>query len=234
MPLDDAFQALKTYDWGTDRAPVTPITEAVAAAQSNAEARQDLESRLLAALSSDISRDAKDFVCRMLTIVGSTAAISALAALLPDEQLSHMARYALERITGPEASQALRDALPKLAGKLKLGAIGSLGVRRDSASVSALANLLKDADPAVARAAAQALGLIGTPAAAHALLQAQPAAPLQAAVTDATLACAEAILAANDPATALKIYQTLAADTQPRLVRLAATRGQLACAARTA
>ena len=36
------------------------------------------------------------------------------AALLPEAENSHMARYALERILAPEAAQALRDALPKL------------------------------------------------------------------------------------------------------------------------
>ncbi len=61
-----------------------------------------------------------------------------------------MARYALERIPAPEAAQAMRDALPQLSGKLKVGVIGSLGVRQDAASVPALAALLGDADPAVA------------------------------------------------------------------------------------
>ena len=46
-----------------------------------------------------------------------------------------MARYALERIPAAAAAAALRDALPKLTGTLKVGVIGSLGVRRDAASV---------------------------------------------------------------------------------------------------
>ena len=41
--------------------------------------------------------------------------------MLPDENLSHMARYALERIPAPEAAQALRDAVPDLSGRLKIG-----------------------------------------------------------------------------------------------------------------
>ena len=69
--LDDAFEALKKYDWGTDRAPLNPIVDAVTSAHGNAEARKALETRLLAALASDISRDAKDYICRLLTIVGS-------------------------------------------------------------------------------------------------------------------------------------------------------------------
>src|SRR5579859_5094121 len=136
--LDDAFEALKTYDWGTDRAAVAPIEAAVAAAHGKAGERQDLEKRLLAALQSDISRDAKGFVCRMLTLVGGVSAVPVLAGLLGDEYLSHMARYALERIPLPEAAQALREALPKLSGKLKIGLISSLGSRRDGSAVTAL------------------------------------------------------------------------------------------------
>ncbi len=55
-----------------------------------------------------------------------------LAAVLADKDNSHMARYALERIQASEVAAALRDALPKVAGALKIGVIGSLGARRDA------------------------------------------------------------------------------------------------------
>ncbi len=230
--LDNAFDALKSYDWGTDRAPLGPIADAVAAAHGNAEVRKDLESRLLAALQSDISRDAKDYVCRMLTIVGTAASAPILGPLLADENHSHMARYALERNAAPEAAQALREAFPKLLGKLKIGVIGSIGSRGDESAVPALGGLLKDHDAAVARAAAKALGDIGSVEAAKVLHAAQPSsAEIQQSVIDARLACAEALLADKKAADALAIYQSLAGDNQPRLVRLAATRGKLACAA---
>ncbi|HEY3968314.1 MAG TPA: HEAT repeat domain-containing protein [Planctomycetaceae bacterium] len=230
--LDNAFDALKNYDWGTDRAPLAPITDAVAAAHGNADARKDLESRLLAALQSDISRDAKDYVCRMLTIVGTAAAAPTLGALLADENHSHMARYALERNAAPEAAQALREAVPKLLGKLKIGVIGSIGSRGDESAVAALGGLLNDGDAAVARAAAKALADIGNVQAAKVLHAAQPSSTeIQQSVIDARLACAESLLADKKTAEALAIYQSLAGDNQPRLVRLAATRGKLACAA---
>jgi HEAT repeat protein len=233
--LDDAFDALKKYDWGTDRAPLAPIEAAVAAAHGKADAREDLEMRLLAALKSEISRDAKDFLCRMLTIVGSVASVPTLADLLADEYHSHMARYALERILVPEAAIALRDALPGLSGKLKIGVISSIGSRRDASAVSALSGLLNDQNASVARAAVTALGGIGNVEAAKALQESLPAAAeTKQAVIDAQLACAEALLADNKSAAALAIYKSLAGDQQGRLVRLAATRGLLTCAARNA
>ena len=80
-------------------------------------------------------------MCRKLTIVGTAASVPALAGLLGDKDHSHMARYALERIPAPEAGQALREALARLSGNLKIGVISSLGLRRDAAAVSALGEL---------------------------------------------------------------------------------------------
>src|SRR5262245_55104308 len=233
--LNDAFDALKRHDWGTDLGLLAPIEAAVTAAHGKADAREDIEKRLLAALHGTISRDATDFVCRMLTLVGGAASAPALGGLLTDEIHSHMARYALERIPVPAATQALRDALPRLSGKLKIGVIGSLGSRRDAAAVSALGGLLKGQDAVVARAAAIALGNIGSVEAARTLQESMPSVgETKEAVIDAQFACAEALLADDKNAVALGIYKSLAGDSQPRLVRLAATRGILSCAAKNA
>jgi len=145
--VDNAFAALKTYDWGGDRNALKAIDDAVAATHGDAAARKELETRLAAVLKTDASRAAKDFVCRKLTVIGTAASVPALAPLLADKDLSHMARYALERISDPEAAQAMRDALPKVSGALKVGVIASLGVRRDAASVSALSAARKPPMP---------------------------------------------------------------------------------------
>jgi len=230
--VDKAFEALKTYDWGTDRKTLDPIDDAVAATHGDAAARKELETRLLAVLKSGASRSAKDFVCRKLRTVGTVASVPALAALLPDQDLSHMARYALERIQSPEAGAALREALPKVGGALKVGVIGSLGARRDAASVPALAPLLADADKAVACAAACALGDIGTPQAGVAVGDFLKKAPegVKTSVTDACLACAERLLADGHKPEAIALYKSLSGEDQPKHVRLAATRGLLAAA----
>jgi len=230
--VDAAFEALKTYDWGTDRKPLMPLDEAVIATHGDAAACKDLETRLAAVLKTNASRAAKDYVCRKLMMIGTAQSVPALAPLLADKDLSHMARYALERIPAPEAAQAMRDALPKLSGAPKVGVIGSLGVRRDAASVPALAAALGDADKAVVCAAAGALGRIGSVEAAKALGEAAKKAPegVKLAVADGLLVCAETLLAAGNKAEALAIYKSLAGEDQPKHVRLAATRGLLAVA----
>ena len=230
--LDNAFEALKKYDWGSDRAAVDPIADAVAATHNDAPGRRDLEARLVKALAEGLSRDAKEYVCRMLSVAGSAVCVPALAGMLGDEKLSHGARIALERINIPEAARALRDALGSTSGQQRIGVIGSLGSRKDKEAAPLIAALLKDSDPATARAAAAALGQIGTADAVTALKAKVGAKDLGNSVVDALLACAESLLAAGEIVVARQLYDSLASEGNHRLVRLAATRGQLACAAK--
>ena len=48
--LDEAFAALKSYDWGTDRAPLAAIDQAVISTRDDQSARAELEARLAALL----------------------------------------------------------------------------------------------------------------------------------------------------------------------------------------
>jgi hypothetical protein len=229
--LDQAFETLKTYDWGTDRNVLQPIEQALVASRGDATARKDLETRLAGVLESGAPRAAKDYACRALRMVGTAAAVPALARLLPDEGLSHMARYALERIPAPEAGAALREALPKVAAKLKCGIASSLGTRGEAASVPLLQKLLTDGDPAVVRAAAEALGAIGTNEAHHALVVARPNKAIEAVVADAMLARAAKQLADGTKPDAKATYERLLARNPSPAVRAAAKAGLDACAA---
>jgi HEAT repeat protein len=228
--VDKAFETLKTYNWGADRNLLSPIDDAVIATRGDAAARKDLETRLAAVLTTDASRDAKDFVCRKLMVIGTAESAPALGGLLTDKDCSHMARYALERMPAPEAAQALRDALPKVSGATKIGVIGSLGVRRDAASVPALAGLLGEADQKVACAAAYSLGMIGGLDAAQALSDAVKTAPegTKEALANGLLICAERLLADGNKAKAALVYKTLLGRGEPKHLCLAAMRGLVA------
>jgi len=57
-------------------------------------------------LDSDATTDCKKFICRQLSLIGSGAEVPVLARLLDDKDLSFAARFALERIPGPEAVAA--------------------------------------------------------------------------------------------------------------------------------
>lgn len=231
--LDQAFTALETFDWGDDPKLLQAIDQAVVETQGDAEAREQLERRLAAALEGDTSRDAKDYVCRQLMLIGTATSVPALAKLLANAETSHMARFALQQQPVPEAAAALRDALGSLSDDQLVGVIGSLGARRDVASVDALARLLAGHEDKVSaevpRAAAKALGSIGTVEAVEVLQKNSTSRVTAAAVTDALLSAAEALLSDGDRTAALAVYTELEATDGPQHIRLAALRGKLMC-----
>ena len=120
-----------------------------------------------------------------------------MAALLNDPHLACYARFGMEPNPDPSVDEAFRAALPKLTGKLQIGVINSIGVRKDAKAVDALKKLLDQSDPEVAQAAAASLGMIGGLQAAQALQAAlgRTKVPVFPVVARATLLCAEGLMA---------------------------------------
>src|SRR5260221_7115172 len=87
----------------------------------------DMERKLIAVLRSDAPADEKAITCKRLAVYGSDEAVPVLAPLLLDERLASWARIPLEVIPGEAADAALRDAVPKLQGRLLVGTINSIG-----------------------------------------------------------------------------------------------------------
>ena len=230
--VDTAIKSLKTYDWGADRNALNPIDQAMIATHGDAAGRKKLEKCLVDALAGGISRSAQDFVCRKLRVIGTAQSVKALAALLPDEKTSHIARYALGDIPDDAALDALRAALPKVSKKLKPGIIGSLGVRRDKKSIGAISKLLGDSDMLVAKAAAHSLALIGTADSAKALSTFAKKAPacMKIPAADACLICADQLLADGQKSAAIAMYKGLKDADQPKHIKVAATKGMLTAA----
>lgn len=153
-PTPDPWDECAKIEYGGDRSFAWSVREQIIASPATGYAK--LEERLLKVLASPGRTDAGlAFVCQMLALVGSAKSVPALTPLLREAKTSNDARYALERIAGPEADAAFRDALGSLTGNAKAGLIGSIGVRGDTAARAAIA-ALKDnsAEPAIVREAA--------------------------------------------------------------------------------
>lgn len=168
--------------------------------------------------------------CQRLASTGTRETVPALAALLRNPQLAHYARYGLEPLPDPAADDALREAMPKLKGRLLVGVLNSIGQRKDAKAAPALARMLYDSDAEVAQAAAAALGSISGAQAAKALTDGlrKTKAPVRTAVAGAGLVCAEGLLARGERNEALALYDTLSRTDVPKPVRLAAMRGIIA------
>lgn len=186
--------------------------------------------KLIAVLKSGGSRKEKADACRELAVLGTSKAVPALVSLLADEELSHMARYALETIPGSDVDQALRGELTRLKGRPLVGVIGSLGVRRDSKAVRPLSSLLRETDPQVAQAAALALGNMGTAEAAGAIENALPkTSPAnRLAFCEGLFRCAETLASGGKTKDAIALYDRLRGLTEvPDQVRAGALRGAI-------
>jgi HEAT repeat protein len=187
------------------------------------------ESNFIGVLQSGAPPQDKAIACKQLAIYGSKAAVPALAALLPDKELASWARIALEAIPGPAADDALRAAMGKVQGRLLIGVINSIGVRRDAKAVVGLVAKLKDADADVASAAAAALGRIGGAPAAKALepLLATAPAAVRPEVAEGCILCAERFLADGNRDEAVRLYDTVRKADVPKQKVLEATRGAI-------
>lgn len=200
---------------------------AAALGQTVPPATPEEEARLIGVLQSNASLKEKVDACRGLAVVGTKRAVPVLASLLGDERLSHMARYGLEPIPDPSVDEAFRDALKTLKGKLLVGVIGSVGVRRDKKAVPLLVPLLADRDAMVVQGAARALGRIASSEAAEALREAlgKASAENRPALADACLACAEKRLAEGQRDDAVALYRAVGKAELPKHFRIAAAQG---------
>jgi HEAT repeat protein len=189
----------------------------------------DQEQKLIAVLKSDAAASEKAITCKRLAVYGSAKSVPVLAPLLANEQLASWARIALEAIPGEAPDDAFRSALPKLQGRLLIGAINSIGVRRDSKAVGELALQLKSADADVASAAGVAIGRIGGTEAASLLKVALPGAPsgVRPAIAEGCIRCAELFLADGQAPAAVELYDLVRKSDLPKQKVLEGIRGAI-------
>jgi type 1 glutamine amidotransferase/HEAT repeat protein len=223
---DNPYETFLAYKYGDSRDALVAIEEDIRAATQ--ARRKEIEATLSAALASpEATYDAKQFACRMLRRIGTAESVPALANLLGDEKLSHMARYALEDIPAPAVDRALRAALRGASGSIKVGIVNSLGERGDTGAVDALGKLLTDEDPAVAVAAAAALGKIGGSDAIGMLAGARSVGnqELRQMMFRSYLQCADRLLAQGQAQTSATMYNAVYASDWPVSIRAAGLRG---------
>lgn len=202
-------------------------------ASSLRAAESEAERQAIAVLQSSASVAQKEAACLRLKEIGTASSIPALASLLTDDGLAQWALDALETLPAPEAGDALRAALPAVAGKTKAGVIHALGIRREPRAVPELAKLVRAVDGMVAVAAAQALGRIGTLDALAAIQTGRSGlgeGRIRVRFTDALLACADRLRAEGKVEAAAKVYEALRSPEESPAVRMAAFRGRVLCA----
>lgn len=220
----DSAPALAGLTYSGDQASAEALDRDLAAAGTDPVRLARLESQWLGLLRrTDLTFAARQAVAQRLGSVlalsgagADAAAYRPLGAMLLDEREAELARLALDQAPGDTLDRLLTAALPRSAGRARLGILDTLARRRTAAAVPAILPLLDE--PEAAAAAARALGAIASDAAVAAL-QARPE-PAAAALTAAKLAAAPRLPAAA----ALPLLRAIEQGAREPAHRLAAFR----------
>ncbi len=221
--------AAVTYEPGQSREPLRRIEEWVGQSVSDDATRKALEAGLVQLLAPSATFEARRFACRQLGIIGSKAALPALAPLLKSDETASIACLAISTYPPGNADEMLRDALVSAPNAARVQIINTLGDRRDKNSVKLLAQWAAAADRSVAEASIAALGKIGDEDAWKVLagLRKATPSPLGPVLTEAAVRCAAGLAASGNDKTATAAYQSLLLPSQPAYVRRAAMQGLL-------
>jgi HEAT repeat protein len=224
--LDAILKDLANYQFDRGVGAPLGLRAYVFSHKDNPQARRETEAALLRFIQGSPAPGGFMAACRALRLIGGPDSVPVLAALVLKPETTDAARFALERIPGSEAGQALLTALDKTQGAVKRGLVFSLGERKTAAAVPALEKLAGGKDLSSAADAVKALGKIGGPEAVRVL-----SAVLGKAGLQLKLEAASALLLAveNGPGAAA-VYNKLFAANLPPVMRQAAFKGKIEAA----
>jgi HEAT repeat protein len=226
--VDQAVAQVAKWEFDQNRQPLRTMSDLIAKAHGSAAETRNIERRFIELLQSDATLGGKDFVCKELSVMGSEASVPVLSGMLLEPKTAEIALYALERIPGQAADQALRDELPKVSvAKVRIGIVNTLGRRRDSGSVAALRPLAFGKEQVMAEPALFALAEIADAGAVQVLAEAQTktSAALRVTAAEAYLKVGDRRSERGDAPGAVRIYKELYGTGEPAIVRAQALRG---------
>ncbi len=229
--LESILKSLHDYDFASGVDALEKLHAFVRSHKDDPAARAETEAKLLAFIQGAPAPNAGGLLaaCRALRLVGTAKSVPALERLLYKKESADAARFALEKIPGPEAESALVAALGKTAGALRLGVISSLGEKGAKSAAGPLAGLAGGSDPQTAAAAVNALAKIGDEGSITALrrLFKKAAGPFKENVAAALVASAEGLERSGADAATAAVYDELLAGGTGVTIRQAAFRGKL-------
>jgi len=129
-----------------------------AAAMKAGEERSAVARALVAVAEGGTQLGIRHYALRQLSYVGGDESVAALGRMLEDPQVGEMARWALARVPGKAALQALLVALRTSPEPMQVGILNALGERGDADAVELIADVMDDATAPARLAAIGALG----------------------------------------------------------------------------
>jgi|GEM_PF-842952 FOG: HEAT repeat len=185
------LESILTYTFEGDQQPLVTLENEIAAAGTDSAKLNALAARLLGFFRETTSFAARQALAQRLAQFPASALLrddhgDYFAALLIDPSSVSIAQLALEPVPGSAVDELFVSALAKSSSRAsRLALVQSIGKRRIASAVPQLAPFLTDSDPALASAAANALGQIGNARALETLLSAPPSPAILPATIDA-------------------------------------------------
>jgi HEAT repeat protein len=202
-----------------------------AGAPGNEAKRLEVCKLMIAKLGADVPDPARFWLLKQLEYIGRAESVATVAKVIddPSEVLRESAIRCLANNPAEEATAALVGKMSAKNAKTKVALANALGYRRATSAVSVLAGELTNESPAVAQAAARALGRIASADAAAQLNKARAAAkdPVRLWICDAYLLCADQLMKDGKTKEAAAIYKDLYDTEKNRATRMAALEGVL-------
>ena len=224
VEAQQAWDAIKTYQYGDDFQPLIKIESDIRASHVSAESQAVAAAKLASFLNEETTLAGRQFVCLQLRFVGTAAEVPVLTKYLNRPEDFEHVRMALQMIPGEESLVPLREALQTFQGKMLIGVIESLAAREDTKSIPELMKLIESADRAVAVVAVTALGTFDTE---METLKGINAADLEQARLSALLRIAHRLCTEGKTDQANDIFSTLSSRQTPATFRRSALEGQL-------
>jgi len=163
VEISSILELISVYEYDQSRAWLQEFQDVMKQVYDNPDLMPETEGLMLDVLQSDASLAGKHMICTELGIIGSEASVPVLVKMMSEPGMSGAALFALGKIPGALADEALRTALRKSDDKMKVAVLNTLAVRKDEGSVKQIRKLIGHSDERLAGAAIDALGTIGSP-----------------------------------------------------------------------
>jgi HEAT repeat protein len=229
--FDELLPGMGAADIGARRTPQQRWQEICVqtGAPGNEALRVEACKLMMQKLGAETPTPARVWLLKQLERIGRAECVDAVAAIVNDKS-AEVSDGAIRCLAANQSSGATAALIACLRGadiKARVGIMNALGYRRDPFAVEALKKQYLSANADVIRAAAGALGQIGTVEAIAELSRAHKApGPIGTSATDALLLCADRLVIAGQLKKAAAIYEELSGKDERRPVRLAALEGR--------
>lgn len=139
----DPWVQIALLEFGGDRTFATTVHRMIV--HGERDQQPAMEAKLIQALAHpNLTPAGRQFICRMLGLIGSSACISAVAPLLHNDATIDSARMALDFIPDASINNLYLQALSTASARAKGGLIGSIAARGDAQSIDALTAIAVD------------------------------------------------------------------------------------------